>query len=432
MSDNGNIIGYVNNLSFFDVISRNLDLDAPVYTNMRTPIKYIDKFASLSDSIIAMRDANIDFLLLEEYNGSKVNIVTLEAVTHKVFNSTVNLIKLIEASNSLDELKAIFEKLPLYVRDNILSGASINTITKLITGVSDTITHKIIGWAIIELGKPPVPFSFIALGSEGREEQTLLTDQDNAIIYSDVDDSLQSVTSEYFLKLGTKICDSLQYIGYNYCSGNIMAKNPKWTQPLFIWKKYFDQWIVTPEPQNLLDAAIFFDSRNIYGDSNIVKDLSDFINKRLTQNPAFFLHMAKVCMNYKTPLGMFGKIQTESSEEHVNSLNIKSPLRVIVNLLRLYSLKYKLNETNSLRRLIKLYETNNLSYDFYRDINYAYNYMLALQFKTQTSAYSKGQAIDNYLRLSDLSSIEVSTLKNVFNHLSEFQIKIKNDFGIKE
>ena len=97
------------------------------------------------------------------------------------------------------------------------------------------------------------------MGSEGRKEETLWTDQDNAIIYADVPKEKESETRAYFLNLGEKVCATLDAMGYSFCKGNIMAKNPQWCVSLTEWKKYFAIWIATPEPQNLLDAIIFFD-----------------------------------------------------------------------------------------------------------------------------------------------------------------------------
>jgi signal-transduction protein with cAMP-binding, CBS, and nucleotidyltransferase domain len=432
-SENDDIIGYIDNKNIPEILESSKDaLNNLVYQYMQSPITYMDGRASISDAISLLQNDNVHFLVIQNALKQIIGLVTNDAIVKTIINKSADLTNVIKNSATIEELKAIFGKLPHLVRNMILSGGSINAITHLITQVSDLITLKLIDIAITEYGEPPVPFAFIALGSEGREEQTLLTDQDNAIIYTNVDDNNKEVIEAYFIKLGTKICDLLNYVGYNYCTGNIMAKNPRWTKPLATWKRYFDEWITTPEPQNLLEAAIFFDFRCIYGNSALVDDLNTHINAKLSANPAFFLHMARVCMNYKTPLGMFGKIQTETKEEHTNSVNIKSPLRVIVNLLRLYSAKHNMNETNSIKRLNCLYEANILNYEFYQDISYAYNYMMELQFKAQTTAYLKDKEMDNYVRLSELSSIELNTLKNIFNHLTYFQNRIKNDFGIKE
>jgi CBS domain-containing protein len=142
--------------------------------------------------------------------------------------------------------------------------------------------------------------------------------------------------------------------------------------------------------------------------------------------------MAREGMSYRTPLGLFGKIQTESDEEHSRGLNIKSPLRVIVNLVRLYAMKHQLPETNSIRRIQRLHEENVFSSSFYKNLLYAYDYMMVLQLQTQAYAFSHGKDITNYVDLSNLSTIELNTLKNVLSQLGTFQNKVKYDFGVSE
>jgi len=142
--------------------------------------------------------------------------------------------------------------------------------------------------------------------------------------------------------------------------------------------------------------------------------------------------LAREGMNYRTPLGLFGKIQTESDEEHSRGLNIKSPLRVIVNLVRLYAMKHQLSETNSIRRIQRLHENNIFSLSFYKNLLYAYDYMMVLQLKNQARAFRHGKDITNYVDLFNLSTIELNTLKNVLSQLGTFQNKAKYDFGVSE
>ena len=140
----------------------------------------------------------------------------------------------------------------------INEGAKAQNINNFVTAITDAILEKLIAFAIQETGPPPVKFAFMVMGSEGRKEQTLKTDQDNAIIFEDVSkDKLESV-NRYFLKLGEQVCDMLDKTGYEFCKGNIMAKNPKWCQPVSTWKNYFQEWIYNASPEGLLQTSIFF------------------------------------------------------------------------------------------------------------------------------------------------------------------------------
>ena len=129
---------------------------------------------------------------------------------------------------------------------------------------------------------------------------------------------------------------------------------------------------------------------------------------------------------------MFGKIQTKTSEDHSRKINIKNPIRVIVNLARLYAMQNRIPETNTTARLNLLREMKYISTSLYNDLIYSFDFMELLQFKTQVRAIMSGREMENNIDLSELSGIETNTLKDVFSEISTFQSKVKFDFGIKE
>ena len=343
-----------------------------------------------------------------------------------------NLTAQIKSAKDINDLKSVFDKIPFYVNTLIEGGAKSLNITNTVSGFTDEITVRLAEIIISEIGTPPSGFAFVALGSEGRKEQTLLTDQDNAIIFEDVPGIEMESSMSYFTEFGKSMSDKLNEIGYQYCKGEIMAKNPKWCQPLSVWKKYFSNWISKSEPQDLLDTAIFFDLRCIYGEPKLTSELTEHIYNEIEQNPVFLNQVARVCMNYKTPLNMFGKIQTKPNEDHSKKINIKNPIRVIVNLARLYAMQNRIPETNTTARLQLLKEMKFISSSLFNDLIYSFEFMELLQFKAQIYAKMTGREMENNIDLSGLSGIETNTLKDVFSEISTFQSKVKFDFGIKE
>ncbi|MBA4312581.1 MAG: hypothetical protein C0417_08115 [Chlorobiaceae bacterium] len=414
------------------VVAGGLDPGRPVYEIMSSPIHYIDETATLSDAVIKMKHTKVSHLVVKNAGKqiagflSRNTIEDLRQLDHEAFVNSIH------TAVNIDELKKHFQRIMLLVNALVEGGARTTSITKLITAVADAITEKLADMVIAELGKPPVTFAFVALGSEGRSEQTLLTDQDNALIYSDNIDIDSNIVTDYFHRFGERMNTLLDKVGYSLCKGDVMAQNPRWNQPLSKWKKYFTEWIVTPEPKNLLDLSIFFDLRCVYGDKMLVDELILHINQALSQHPSFFGSLARVCMNYKIPLGIFGKIHTESSEDHGKSVNVKNAARVIVNLVRLYTMHKQIAETNTIRRMDYLYEKNILSRSFYRDLKYAFDFLMVIQFSSQSRAFNTGKKMDHHVDLSDLTSIEVKTLKSIFSQIAVFQSKVKHDFGITE
>jgi PAS domain S-box-containing protein len=414
------------------VVAGGLDTMRPAYEIMSSPIHFIDENATLSDALIKMKRAGVSRLVVKNAENQIAGYIsrnTIDELRHSDHEAFVNSI---QTAVTVDELNNHLQRMMLLVNAMVESGARTTSITKLITAVADAITEKLAGIVIAELGKPPVPFAFVALGSEGRSEQTLLTDQDNALIYSDNIEIGSDIVKNYFLSFGERINTLLDKVGYSLCKGGVMAQNPRWNQSLSTWKKYFTEWIVTPEPQNLLDLSIFFDIRCVYGDKSLVDELIHHINQALSQHPPFFGSLARVCMNYKIPLGIFGKIHTESSEDHGKSVNVKNPARVIVNLVRLYTMHRQIVETNTIRRLDYLYEKNVLSGSIYRDLKYAFDFLMMIQFRSQALASNAGKKMDHNVDLTNLTSIEVKTLKSIFSQIAVFQSKLKHDFGINE
>ncbi|MCK5100751.1 MAG: hypothetical protein KAR45_21750, partial [Desulfobacteraceae bacterium] len=262
--------------------------------------------------------------------------------------SYTSLIREINQATKVEEIIGKHSQLPRLIHSMLTSGTKIRTVTWLVTALSDAILNKLLTFATAKLGDPPVPFAFITLGSEGRKEQTLKTDQDNAIIFKDPNEGQTSENLQpYFLKLGEKVCTWLDQSGFDFCQGGIMAKNPKWCQPLSIWKKYFSSWIHAASPEDLLHTSIFFDFRFAYGDRQISDDLSAHLLNSLSGWAGFFRNMAVNAVYFKPPIGLFGNFLVNSKGPHKHCIDIKMANIPIVDFARIYSLKHEIKETST-------------------------------------------------------------------------------------
>jgi CBS domain-containing protein len=342
------------------------------------------------------------------------------------------LIRAISEASDVDQIMDKHGQLPGLLFSMINSGATIRTVTWLITTFSDIILKKVIGFAIEELGPPPTRFAFATLGSEGRKEQTLKTDQDNAIIYDDDERSSQRSRQDpkhYFLTLGKRVCTWLDQIGYHFCKGEIMASNPKWCQPLSAWKKYFFDWIHAAEPEDLLHSSIFFDFRFGGGDAQLVESLGEYLFKSLEAWPGFFRHMTENALYFKPPIGLFGQFLVESSGKHRSSLNIKHAMTAIVDYARILALKSGIQETNTQERLYQLYLRRVLDPEQYREIEQAFNFIMQIRITHQINALVvKGIAPDNHVNPKKLSAIEQKMLKMSFKRIEIMQKQLSLDF----
>ncbi len=412
-------------------VAAGLDSSRPVLEVMSSPVIGVDESTPVAEAILLMRREGIGRLAVRK--GDRIaGMFRRDDSDMMLQGSEKMLLSRIRNAATLEDIRSVFPRLPVFVGALVTGGARTGLITRLISSVTDGISRKLIALTVTELGAPPVPFAFIALGSEGRAEQTLLTDQDNALIYRDVDGPQAVMVQDYFLRFASRMNELLARSGFALCKGGIMAGNPRWNQSLSVWKQYFSQWIAEPEPQNLLDITTFFDLRAVHGDLSLAQDLNGHIAVALKAHPAFFAHLARVCMGYKTPLGLFGKIHTESGAGHENSVNIKNATRVIVNLVRLYAMVHEIGETNTIQRMRRLYEREVFSAPFLHDLLYAFDFLHVLQFRSQAKAFRENRDMDHFVELRDLSAIEIDTLKSIFSQIGLFQSKLKQDFAIKE
>jgi CBS domain-containing protein len=267
------------------------------------------------------------------------------------------------------------------------------------------------------------------MGSEGRKEQTLKTDQDNAIIIEDVNAASRQEVMEYFTAFGELVCNWLDEAGYALCKGDVMAKNPKWCQPLGTWKKYFSEWIHKAEPEALLQASIFFDFRGAYGDMTLIDGLRRHLFNSLDGWPGFFRHLTENALFFTPPIGFFRNFLVESKGEHRDTFNIKAAMQPVVDYARIYALRHRIDETNTFERLNQLLSQKKISAQEHNELNTAYSYLMQQRFVTQVKAViTENSDPDNYVNPKTLSQIEQTMLKEIFKRIEKFQAKLSFDF----
>ncbi|MBN1186651.1 MAG: cache domain-containing protein [Bacteroidales bacterium] len=410
------------------VIIKELDYHKPASEIMSAPLISIDEKALFIEAVLSMSKHNVKYLVIRNSSNEIESIVSADILRKIQFQSHAILLRNINFAGSVDDIKSAHNQLPQLIKALIDNGMSSKNVNRVMTMVSDAITKKLIEFALQEMGDPPVPFAFVALGSEGREEQTLKTDQDNAIIFEDVSAENIDHVTKYFLKLGDTICTWLNQTGYVYCPGNIMAKNPKWCQSLTIWKNYFTTWISESTPQALLELNIFFDFRAIYGDLNLCKELNNHIDELIAIHPPFLLHMTENTLLYKPPLGILGNILVKDTDEKKHAMDIKESMVPLVSLARTYALKYKIHESNTIQRLELLYKQKVFQPSTFKDMIDAYKFLMQLRLKHQANQMDAGKNPDNLILPNILTTVEVSLLKKVLSGITKLQSMLSYDF----
>lgn len=409
------------------VVAAGLDVQLPVARIMSAPLVTINEHAPLFEAFLLERERNVRHLAVTDSSGALVGIIQSSRALQPDRYSLVAFTHRIRRAQRIGELVECYRDLPAMIGALVEAGALPQNLCHVTTSVSDAITERVIMLALEELGTPPVPFAFVALGSEARQEQTLATDQDNALLYADPPPDAPDVAA-YFLRLGEFVCDALDRIGYRYCKGGTMAKNPRWNQPLSRWKQYAAEWIAEPDERALAHCNIFFDHRCVYGDRSLVSAWWEHIAHIVAARPAFFSYMALKTLQYKPPLGLFGRIVTGADGAAPNTFNIKDAMLPIINFARLYALKHGLEEMNTFSRLERLSALGVLQEESYRGIYQAYSHLMQLRYQHQVTLLKEGREPDNAIDPRALTQIEVGILKNTFAQIAALQKKVGYDF----
>lgn len=412
------------------VIAAGHDTARPVSDIMSSPLKTVSSQALIFEALLTMMHTNVKHLAVVDNGGKVLGMITNRDLINAQTQSPLFLIREIQAVDNPEEIMNKSAKQAKLIQGLMHSGAKAKNITRLITTVSDAVLDRIIGFVLQEMPPPPVRFAFMVMGSEGRREQTLKTDQDNAIVFEDISGT-QNIerAMAYFKTFGERVCGLLDQAGYDFCKGGVMAKNPKWCQPVSIWKNYFTSWIHTAEAKDLLDSSIFFDFRKGYGDTALVEDLRRHLFDSLTGWSGFFRHLTENALHFKPPLGFFRNFVVESKGEHRDSLDLKAAMMPIVDIVRIYALKNRIEATNTMERLEGLHQAGVLSKETYNELDLAYGFLMQMRFSRQVNAVvSENSTPDNYINPKKLSPVERTMLKEIFKLIENYQTRISFEF----
>lgn len=380
-----------------------------------------------SDVLHAMMERRIGHIPVVQ-NGKLTGIVTQTDLTRFQAVSSAGLVSDIAAARSAGEMAAATKGIPQLLVQLVASGLRHEVVTRLITDIADAATRRLLALAEEKLGPPPVPYLWLACGSQGRQEQTGVSDQDNCLI---LDDAVTDAQKPYYEELAKFVCDGLNTCGYVFCPGEMMASNPRWRQPLAVWRGYFADWIATPDPEAQMLASVMFDLRPIGGETALFEGLQKQTLEAASANSIFVAHMVSNSLKHSPPLGLLRGLATIRSGEHRNTLDMKHAGVVpVVDLGRICALQGRLGAVNTRARLQDAQGSGVLSPTGARDLLDAYDFIAQTRLEHQADAIRAGRAPDNYLAPSDLSDFERSHLRDAFVVVKTLQSALGHGKGM--
>ena len=423
----GSAVGIVTDRDFAEkVAAQALPLDRAVTEIMSSPVVAVEASERLFLALLAMVSRNIHHVLVTR-QGVPSGVLTAHDLMVLQGKSPLNVVRFVEAQTNVRDLAGantrISGLLPLLLRE----GAKASHVTRVVAEVNDRLIVKILQFAEAKLGPPPVPYCWVVLGSEGRREQTFKTDQDNALIYAD--SAAEASSREYFEQLAAFAQDALLTCGYPLCTGNYMASNPRWRQPLQTWLNYFHEWTTGAELHGTEDALIFFDMRPVAGDYSLYKAVA-VRNRELLKDAGMFKSvLALVSTTRKPPLGFFRNFVLERSGEHKNQLDLKLyGTGPIVDATRVFALDAGIEHTNTLDRLSALSSGPEQDPTIFQEMQEAFEFLTLLRLECQLRQVRDGQAPSNYISPDSLTHLQRSLLKEAFRASARAQALIEEKF----
>ncbi len=397
---------------------------------MSAPVTVVSERTPVYETLLRMQESHVRHLGVTDDAGQFLGTVSdRDLVPFQQYGALVITGEISRASLVEDVVRSC-RRTAVTVKALLDSGAHPRNVVRLISSVCDAATERFVALAIEELGPPPARFAFLALGSQGRQEQTLLTDQDNAIIYATPEPGAREADpAQYFLELGRRVCGWLNEAGYPFCRGRFMAQNPVWTREIQAWKTHFSYWAARAEPKELLIFSVFFDFRAVCGDQTLIDDLRQHVFSELREAPAFFPHFARDALQFKPPVMLLGRILIGNVDGAPRgTLDLKAATLPIVAFARLYALRHALAQTNTLDRLDALTEAGKLSPASRDEITATYTFLMRLRLQQQVCDFHAGRDPGNLVSVRHLGYGERTHLRQAFAHIRALQRRIDYDF----
>jgi CBS domain-containing protein len=299
--------------------------------------------------------------------------------------------------------------------------------TQLISILNDALTRRVIEVVSVDTASGGVRWCWISLGSEGRQEQTLSSDQDNGIIFTS--DQAPEAVRACLLPLAGRINAALDACGFPLCTGQVMASNPQWCLSLVEWKERFRNWIIEGDPQALLNASIFFDLRPLHGAHELAGELTNWLALEGSANRRFLFQMAANALQRDVPLGFFGRINVEKEGKFRGTIDLKlNAATLFIDAARIYGLACGAHASNTAERFRLAINAHRLHPDDVERWIRAFHFIQQMRLKNQQQSYRRGEEMHNHIAPAQLSRTDRSSLIDALRQAKALQHRLALDY----
>lgn len=426
--EQGHLFGIVTDRDLrLRVIAAGLDTASPVSDIMTGAPVTIDIDTFAYEALLTMARHRIHHLPVIE-GDAVAGVVTTSDFFERHSSSAIYLAADIHRQEDIDGLIDASGRVPALLGSLAAAGAPAGRTGRVLSGVADALVVRLLELAERKAGPPPVDYAWIVAGSQARGEQTVASDQDNALVLDNAYDP--ELHGAYFETLTQGVCDALDACGQVHCPGEMMASNPKWRLPLDSWKSRFATWIDEPDPAALMLTCTFFDMRHVYGDGALVDTLRRFALERARGNSIFLSHLTGNALSRQPPLGFFRNFVLSRGSGNDSVFDLKRDGVVpIVDLARVHSLASGADAVNTLERLEAASASGEISASGARDLTDALAFIANVRLAHQARQLNSGEVPDNLVSPALLSHFERNHLKDAFVVVRTMQRALAQRYG---
>ena len=334
------------------IVNDDCDLAGPVAGVMTGGLASLSAEATVHQATVLMFRRGMRHLILVEADGRLFNVVSQGDLYGMQAADSASLATAILGAGSIAALVAQTDAVRRFAARRLAEGSGAEALCGWISALNDLIALQVIDLVEGEFDLPYVPWCWLVFGSEGRLEQTLVTDQDNGIVFAAASSAEAEHLRQKFLPFAQAVNTALDACGFTLCTGQVMAGNPAWCLSLDEWKQTFGHWISVPEPKALLNASIFFDFRPLYGREELVTELQDWLLQHVKGASAFLRAMAGNALAQEPPLSWWRDFHCNSNRKYPHTLDLKGQgIRLFVDAVRIFALAHGVEHTNTVERL---------------------------------------------------------------------------------
>lgn len=413
------------------VVLADLPLTAPISQAMSASPLHLEEHATAYDAMLAMASNGIRHVLVTDAEGKLTGVVSerdlfaLQRVGLRQIRQTI------DSAHNVDVLQQITVDIRQLAFNMLAQGVGAEQLTQFISALNDALTRRVLQLNLDNHHFDGVEWAWLAFGSEGRDEQTFVTDQDNGIVFLCDDEAAVDGLRQRFLAFALDVNKDLDRCGFPLCKGNIMASNPQWCLTLEEWKDQFSKWIRTPHPDALLNASIFFDFRPLYGKVELADRMRRHLLGLSAATPLFLQAMARNALGVAPPLGKVRDFLTDLEPGYPGKIDLKKyGSRIFVDVARIYALATGVHNTNSIQRLRLASKRLASRGEAIDAVLEGLNFIQLLRLQHQYLATDAGGQGDNLINPDELNELDRRILKESFRQARKIQSRLKLDYQV--